>query len=72
MDLNVNYWDNEIDANYFISRCFQHPNAENIHQELHITRKPTYKQKMIHLFTDEPNIILKVFDLLYLNLKRRS
>ena len=35
MDLNDNYWDFEIDANYFICRLFQRPNVENIHQELH-------------------------------------
>ena len=37
MDLNINYSVDEIDANYFISRFFQRPNVENIHQGLHGT-----------------------------------
>ena len=58
MDLNVRYWDDEMvitKVNYFTSCFFEHPNSENIHQELRAALKPTCEQKMIQLSLDRPN-----------------
>ena len=67
MDLNIRYWDDEeglAKVNYFTSRFFEWPNAENIYHELHTALKLVVEQKVMQLSMDGPRTNWKVFNLL--------
>ena len=53
-----------VKVNYFTSRFFERPNAENIENEIHAALKPVSEGKMLQLSMDGPNTNWKVFDLL--------
>jgi hypothetical protein len=67
MDMNIRYWDEKeglVKVNYFTSRFFERPNAENILNELRTALKPVPEQRMIQLSMDGPNTNWKVLELL--------
>ena len=67
MDFNIRFWDDELRVvkdNYFTSRFFERPNAENIENEIQAALKPVSEEKIIQLPMDGPNINWEIFDLL--------